>query len=302
MGGLIKYLVELFVEMPWWGQLLTVVLVLALALIISLRFVKEGERGLVLRFGQVVRKGGKPRIIEPGFVFLIPQVENLVRRHVRQQTIELNEQEVILKDNTIWVVSAVVFFRVKDIYKALFEIDDLDGGVRNLCMGELRTVLQHLPTVRRHQGDRRRLARADGIGCQARRRVGHRDHRFPADQLHADAGDGNVRNGTDGGISSREGAAGGERDARSPARRGAAGCARGCRARPAFRQRQGQRPLARVRARRRARDELSHSGLPEPLPRLDGIHGVRRPAEADPAGSPARCGRKRSGRHDKALI
>ena len=146
MGGLIKYLVELFVEMPWWGQLLTVVLVLALALIISLRFVKEGERGLVLRFGQVVRKGGKPRIIEPGFVFLIPQVENLVRRHVRQQTIELNEQEVILKDNTIWVVSAVVFFRVKDIYKALFEIDDLDGGVRNLCMGELRTVLQHLPT------------------------------------------------------------------------------------------------------------------------------------------------------------
>jgi regulator of protease activity HflC (stomatin/prohibitin superfamily) len=72
-------------------------------------------------------------------------VDSLVRRHVRQQTIELNEQEVILKDNTIWVVSAVVFFRVKDIYKALFEIDDLDGGVRNLCMGELRTVLQQLP-------------------------------------------------------------------------------------------------------------------------------------------------------------
>jgi regulator of protease activity HflC (stomatin/prohibitin superfamily) len=145
MGGLIKYLVELFVEMPWWGQLLTVVLLVALALVISLRFVKEGERGLVLRFGQVVRRDGKPRVIEPGFFFLIPQAESLVRRHVRQQTIELNEQEVILKDNTIWVVSAVVFFRVKDIYKALFEIDDLDGGVRNLCMGELRTVLQHLP-------------------------------------------------------------------------------------------------------------------------------------------------------------
>jgi regulator of protease activity HflC (stomatin/prohibitin superfamily) len=122
-----------------------VVLLLALGLLISLRFVKEGERGLVLRFGQVVRRGGKPNVIEPGFLFLIPRVDNLVRRHVRQQTIELNEQEVILKDNTIWVVSAVVFFRVKDIYKALFEIDDLDGGVRNLCMGELRTVLQHLP-------------------------------------------------------------------------------------------------------------------------------------------------------------
>jgi regulator of protease activity HflC (stomatin/prohibitin superfamily) len=145
MSRFFDYLLELFVRMPWWGQLAIAALVLGAALLLSLRVVKEGERGLVLRFGQVVRKGGTPRVIEPGFVLLIPKVDSLVRRHVRQQTIELNEQEVILKDNTIWVVSAVVFFRVKDIYKALFEIDDLDGGVKNLCMGELRTVLQNLP-------------------------------------------------------------------------------------------------------------------------------------------------------------
>ena len=145
MGGLIKYLVEQFVQMPWWGQLLTVVLLLAPGPH-HLAALRQGGRA---RAGAALRAGGAQERqaphIEPGFLFLIPKVENLVRRHVRQQTIELNEQEVILKDNTIWVVSAVVFFRVKDIYKALFEIDDLDGGVRNLCMGELRTVLQHLP-------------------------------------------------------------------------------------------------------------------------------------------------------------
>lgn len=146
MGRTVEYFLELFVRMPLWGQLAVGAVLVAVGLVISVRFVKEGERGIVLRFGKVVRKGEKPRIIEPGFLFLIPKVDSLVRRHVRQQTIELNEQEVILKDNTIWVVSAVVFFRVKDIYKALFEIDDLDGGVRNLCMGELRTVLQNLPT------------------------------------------------------------------------------------------------------------------------------------------------------------
>jgi regulator of protease activity HflC (stomatin/prohibitin superfamily) len=146
MGRVAELLLDMFVRTPWWGQLAIVVLLLLLALFASLRFVKEGERGLILRFGQVTRKNGVPRVIEPGFLFLVPKVDNLVRRHVRQQTIELNEQEVILRDNTIWVVSAVVFFRVKDIYKALFEIDDLDGGVRNLCMGELRTVLQNLPS------------------------------------------------------------------------------------------------------------------------------------------------------------
>ncbi len=146
MGELVKFLLDVFTHMPLGGQIAVVVLLVMVALFASLRFVKEGERGLILRFGQVVRRDGKPCIIEPGFLFLFPRADNLVRRHVRQQTIELNEQEVILKDNTIWAVSAVVFFRVTDIYKALFEIDDLDGGVKNLCMGELRTVLQNLPS------------------------------------------------------------------------------------------------------------------------------------------------------------
>ena len=92
--------------------------------------------------------------MEPGFLFLIPKVDSLVRRHVRQQTIELNEQEVILKDNTIWVVSAVVFFRVKDIYKALFEIDDLDGGVQQPVHGRVAHGAAEPAQVRRHQGDR----------------------------------------------------------------------------------------------------------------------------------------------------
>lgn len=45
------------------------------------------------------------------------------------------------------MVSAVVFFRVQNIYKALFEVNDLDGAVRNHCMQVLRTVLQGLDGV-----------------------------------------------------------------------------------------------------------------------------------------------------------
>ncbi len=147
MGELVKYLLAQFESLPWWGKLIAIALVGAVLLALSLRFVKEGERGLRLRFSQVVRKGGVPHVIEPGFVLIIPKVEQLQRRHVRQQTLELQEQQVILKDNSIWMVSAVVFFRVNDVYKALVEIEDLDQGVRNLCMGELRSVLQSLAGV-----------------------------------------------------------------------------------------------------------------------------------------------------------
>lgn len=147
MGELVKYLLSNFEALPWWGKLIALAVLGGGLLAMSLRFVKEGERGLRLRFGQVVRRNGVPVIVEPGFALIVPKVEQLQRRHVRQQTVELQEQQVILKDNSIWMVSAVVFFRVNDVYKALIEIDDLDAGVRNLCMGELRSVLQSLAGV-----------------------------------------------------------------------------------------------------------------------------------------------------------
>ena len=108
----------------------------------SIKFVQEGEKGCRLRFGKVPKnKEGKAKIIDPGFVFLIPFVEKLKRHHVRQQTHRLSDQEVMIKDGLIFNVSAVVIFRVTDIYKALFEIDVLDKSIVDLCMGIMRDVL-----------------------------------------------------------------------------------------------------------------------------------------------------------------
>lgn|GEM_PF-6672896 len=108
---------------------------------------KESELGLKLRFGKVAqRMNGEPKVIHPGFCFLIPHVDTLIRHPVRQQTIELKDQKVTLRDNTIWIVSAVLVYRINDIYKALFEINNVDFGLRNVASGKLREVLQHLDT------------------------------------------------------------------------------------------------------------------------------------------------------------
>jgi regulator of protease activity HflC (stomatin/prohibitin superfamily) len=143
MKDIVELILTWFLQMPLWAKLITLIGIAAIVLFMSLRFVHEGERGLKLRFGKVVRnKSGKPIVIEPGFTFLLPKADTLVKRHVRQQTITLDNQEILLKDNSIFIVSAVVFFRVEDIYRALFEIDELDLAVRNFCMETLRTVLQ----------------------------------------------------------------------------------------------------------------------------------------------------------------
>lgn len=105
----------------------------------SIKFVQEGSRGLKLRFGKVVRnRDGTPKVIEPGFVLMIPFVETLQRRHVRQQEVTLEEQTITLKSGLTFRVAGAVYFRVGDVYKALFEIEQLDESIEQLSMGVLR--------------------------------------------------------------------------------------------------------------------------------------------------------------------
>ncbi len=111
----------------------------------AFKFIHEGEKGIKLRFGKAVRKSdGNPKIIEPGFVFLIPWVETLQRHHVRQNSFKFNDQRIMLKDGLIFVIGAMILFRVNDIYKALFEIDNLDSSIDDIGMAALREVIQPL--------------------------------------------------------------------------------------------------------------------------------------------------------------
>jgi regulator of protease activity HflC (stomatin/prohibitin superfamily) len=112
-----------------------------LGLFKSFTCVREGELGIKLRFGKARReKDGTPRIIRPGFVMLIPWVDTLAKHHVRQQTIRFDNQEIMIRDGLIFRINAAVIFRVTDIYRALFEIEDLHNSLEDISMGVLRDV------------------------------------------------------------------------------------------------------------------------------------------------------------------
>jgi len=116
-------------------------LVSILGLTKTFNFVKEGELGIKLRFGRARRdSNGEPQIIPPGFVMMIPWVDHLEKHHVRQQTIRFDNQRIMIRDGLIFNVNAAVIFRVNDIYRALFEIEDLNTSIADLSMGILRDV------------------------------------------------------------------------------------------------------------------------------------------------------------------
>ena len=112
----------------------------------SVRFVQQGERGAVLRFGKAVYKRGNLKVIEPGFCWIWPGIEKLVRTHVRQRVTNTSNQQITLKDDAVFTVDAVLVYRVGDntqsLYRALFELENLDEAVRMYCIGVLREVVQ----------------------------------------------------------------------------------------------------------------------------------------------------------------
>jgi len=99
----------------------------------TFRFVKEGEKGCILRFGKL------NRVRDPGFIVTIPWVETLETIHVRETTTELHPQTITLKDNYIIKVSAVLVYKVIDPVKALYNISKVHEAVVDIAM----TVLRH---------------------------------------------------------------------------------------------------------------------------------------------------------------
>jgi regulator of protease activity HflC (stomatin/prohibitin superfamily) len=111
----------------------------------AFRFVREGERGVKLQFGRAVRdKTGQPKIIEPGFVLLFPFVQTLVSHHVRQQSYRFPAQHITLKDGLIYKIGGMVIYRVNNVYKALFDIENIDHSIDDLGMAAIRDELQQL--------------------------------------------------------------------------------------------------------------------------------------------------------------
>lgn len=115
---------------------LIITLVVLVFLIFSvIKILPEWERGVVLRFGRLMRVRG------PGLIYLIPGVEKLIRVDTRTITMDIDPQDVITSDNVSMKVNAVIYFRVVSPDKAVTKIADFYFATTQLAQTTLRSVL-----------------------------------------------------------------------------------------------------------------------------------------------------------------
>ncbi len=113
--------------------------VIALAVLIlipmTVKIVKEYERGVVFRLGRLVGAKG------PGLFFIIPFIDNMVRVDLRVVTMDVPSQECITKDNVTVRVNAVAYFRVVDPEASVVKVLDHIRATSQISQTTVRNVL-----------------------------------------------------------------------------------------------------------------------------------------------------------------
>ena len=104
----------------------------------SVFVLREYVRGVVFFLGRF------QSVMGPGFIVLIPGVQQLVRVDLRMRVLDVPTQDVISRDNVSVKVNAVIYFRVFDPQKAIVQVEDFQMATSQLAQTTLRSVLgQH---------------------------------------------------------------------------------------------------------------------------------------------------------------
>jgi regulator of protease activity HflC (stomatin/prohibitin superfamily) len=116
----------------------TIVIIVIFVLTIfssAVRILREYERGVIFTLGRYTGTKG------PGFVLLVPLIQQIVRVDLRIVVDEVPSQDVISKDNVSVKVSAVIYFRVVDAERAVIQVANYMEATSQLAQTTLRSVL-----------------------------------------------------------------------------------------------------------------------------------------------------------------
>ena len=114
------------------------ILFVVLFLMSGIRIMKEYERAVVFTLGRYTKTTG------PGFIFVIPVLQQITRVDLRIIVMDIPTQDVISRDNISVQVNAVLYFKVVAPDKAIINVEDYLSATSQLAQTTLRSVLgQH---------------------------------------------------------------------------------------------------------------------------------------------------------------
>lgn len=120
--------------MIWFLLILLVLFIIFMAM--SIKIVRQSEVYIIERLGKF------HKVADAGLTIIIPFVDH-VRSIVslKQQTLDITPQRVITKDNVTITIDTVVFYKVVDPARAVYEIQNLKKGIEYLSVTAMRDLV-----------------------------------------------------------------------------------------------------------------------------------------------------------------
>lgn len=130
------------------------VLLFILIIFAGIRIVRPTQRALVERLGKY------HRFAQPGFHWIIPVIDKMVKVNVTEQMTEAQPQEIITNDNLNATVDAQVYYKVKadeaSVKAAVYSVNNFKKQIVSLSRSTLRNIIGTL-TLKSANSERDRI-------------------------------------------------------------------------------------------------------------------------------------------------
>jgi regulator of protease activity HflC (stomatin/prohibitin superfamily) len=116
--------------------LLVLVIIAVFAILTTgIKIIRPYEQGIYMSLGRFMR------VLDQGFNFVRPLINEVIKIDLRTQVLDVPRQEVITKDNSPTNVDAIIYIKVIDPKKAFFEVTNYRTATIYLAQTTLRSII-----------------------------------------------------------------------------------------------------------------------------------------------------------------
>ena len=117
----------------------TIIVILIIIFFLGIRIIRPTQRGLKERLGKY------KKFANPGFHWIIPIIDRMIKVNITENMVDARKQEIITNDNLNATVDAQVYFKVRQddesVKASQYNVNDYKYQIVNLARTTLRNII-----------------------------------------------------------------------------------------------------------------------------------------------------------------
>ncbi len=112
-----------------------IVIGIVLIAFLGIKIIRPIEQGLIETFGKYSKTATQ------GFNWICPVIQKMIKVNTTEIRVDVDPQNIITKDKLNAEVDAVVYFKIKEINKAIYKVNNFSTSVPSLARTTLRAII-----------------------------------------------------------------------------------------------------------------------------------------------------------------